>query len=205
MSENKRTSKTTDIKAKAKYDTAIFAGGCFWCMVEPFDNITGVEEIISGYTGGHTINPTYADVCTGKTGHTEAVKITYDPSKISYNQLLNYYWQVTDPTDAMGQFQDRGDNYRPVIFYNSQFQKEAAEKSKQELANSGKFDKPIVTSIEKAMPFYPAEDYHQDFYKKDPERYSLEESGGRSDFIKKHWSKQIFYWDILEYLLNLRC
>lgn len=205
MSENNKHIKATDIKENPKYDTAIFAGGCFWCMVEPFDNITGVEEIISGYTGGHTINPTYADVCTGKTGHTEAVKITYDPGKISYNQLLNYYWQVTDPTDAMGQFQDRGDNYRPVIFYNSQFQKEAAEKSKQELANSGKFDKPIVTSIEKAMPFYPAEDYHQDFYKKDPERYALEESGGRSDFIKKHWSKQIFYWDILEYLLNLRC
>ncbi len=189
MSENNKHIKATDIKANTKYDTAIFAGGCFWCMVEPFDNITGVEEIISGYTGGHTINPTYADVCSGKTGHTEAVKITYDPSKISYNQLLNYYWQVTDPTDAMGQFQDRGDNYRPVIFYNSQFQKEAAEKSKQELANSGEFDKPIVTSIEKAMPFYPAEDYHQDFYKKDPERYALEESGGRSDFIKKHWSK----------------
>ena len=205
MSENNKHIKATDIKENPKYDTAIFAGGCFWCMVEPFDNITGVEEIISGYTGGHTNNPTYADVCTGKTGHTEAVKITYDPGKISYNQLLNYYWQVTDPTDAMGQFQDRGDNYRPVIFYNSQFQKEAAEKSKQELANSGKFDKPIVTSIEKAMPFYPAEDYHQDFYKKDPERYALEESGGRSDFIKKHWSKQIFYWDILEYLLNLRC
>ena len=205
MSENNKHIKATDIKENPKYDTAIFAGGCFWCMVEPFDNITGVEEIISGYTGGHTINPTYADVCTGKTGHTEAVKITYDPGKISYNQLLNYYWQVTDPTDAMGQFQDRGDNYRPVIFYNSQFQKEAAEKSKQELANSGKFDKPIVPSIEKAMPFYPAEDYHQDFYKKDPERYALEESGGRSDFIKKHWSKQIFYWDILEYLLNLRC
>ena len=202
MSENNKHIKATDIKENPKYDTAIFAGGCFWCMVEPFDNITGVEEIISGYTGGHTINPTYADVCTGKTGHTEAVKITYDPGKISYNQLLNYYWQVTDPTDAMGQFQDRGDNYRPVIFYNSQFQKEAAEKSKQELANSGKFDKPIVTSIEKAMPFYPAD---QDFYKKDPERYALEESGGRSDFIKKHWSKQIFYWDILEYLLNLRC
>ncbi len=189
MSENNKHIKATDIKENPKYDTAIFAGGCFWCMVEPFDNITGVEEIISGYTGGHTINPTYADVCTGKTGYTEAVKITYDPGKISYNQLLNYYWQVTDPTDAMGQFQDRGDNYRPVIFYNSQFQKEAAEKSKQELANSGKFDKPIVTSIEKAMPFYPAEDYHQDFYKKDPERYALEESGGRSDFIKKHWSK----------------
>lgn len=97
-------------------DTAIFAGGCFWCMVEPFDTVDGVKKVVSGYSGGHVANPTYEEVCSGKTGHTEAVKITYDPSKISYEELLNYYWQVTDPTDAMGQFQDRGDNYRPVIF-----------------------------------------------------------------------------------------
>lgn len=134
-------------------DTAIFAGGCFWCMVEPFDTVDGVEKVVSGYSGGHVANPTYEEVCSGKTGHTEAVEITYDPSKISYEELLNYYWQVTDPTDAMGQFQDRGDNYRPVIFYNSEAQKEAAEKSKQELAESGRFDKPIVTQIEEAKPF----------------------------------------------------
>ena len=189
MLENKKVNKTTDIKAKAKYDTAIFAGGCFWCMVEPFDTVDGVEKVVSGYSGGHVANPTYEEVCSGKTGHTEAVEITYDPSKISYEELLNYYWQVTDPTDAMGQFQDRGDNYRPVIFYNSEAQKEAAEKSKQELAESGRFDKPIVTKIEEAKPFYPAEDYHQVFYKKNPERYALEEAGGRADFIKKHWDK----------------
>ena len=170
-------------------DTAIFAGGCFWCMVEPFDTVDGVEKVVSGYSGGHVANPTYEEVCSGKTGHTEAVEITYDPSKISYEELLNYYWQVTDPIDAMGQFQDRGDNYRPVIFYNSEAQKEAAEKSKQELAESGRFDKPIVTQIEEAKPFYPAEDYHQGFYKKNPERYALEEAGGRADFIKKHWDK----------------
>ena len=166
---------------------ATVAGGCFWCMVEPFDTVDGVEKVVSGYTGGHVANPTYEQVCSGTTGHTEAVEITFDPAKISYDQLLNYYWQVTDPTDAMGQFQDRGDNYRPVIFYNSPAQKEAAEKSKQRLQASGKFDKPIVTKIEPAKPFYPAEEYHQDFYKKDPLRYAMEEAGGRAKFIKEHW------------------
>lgn len=189
MTENNKQAKAIDTRAKAQYDTAIFAGGCFWCMVEPFDTVDGVEKVISGYTGGHVANPTYQEVCTGKTGHTEAVEIIYDPNKISYEKLLDYYWQVTDPTDAMGQFQDRGDNYRPVIFYNSEAQKKAAEKSKADLANSGRFDQPIVTKIEKAQPFYPAEEYHQEFYKKDPARYALEEAGGRTDFIKKHWKK----------------
>ena len=174
---------------ESKLDTAIFAGGCFWCMVEPFDSLPGVEKIVSGYTGGHVANPTYEQVCAGDTGHTEAVEITYDPKKMPYEKLLQYYWQVTLPTAAMGQFQDRGDQYRPVIYYNSEAQKEAAKKSKQELANSGKFDKPIVTQIEPAQPFYAAEDYHQDFYKKNPLRYMMEEAGGRSDFIKKHWDK----------------
>ncbi|MCT6822064.1 MAG: peptide-methionine (S)-S-oxide reductase MsrA, partial [Lactobacillus apis] len=132
-------------------------------------------------------NPTYEEVCSGTTGHTEAVEITFDPETMPYDQLLQYYWQVTDPTDASGQFQDRGDNYRPVIFYNSPAQKEAAEKSKADLQNSNKFSDPIVTSIEPASPFYPAEEYHQDFYKKDPLRYQLEESGGRDAFIKEHW------------------
>ena len=172
---------------KEKLDTAIFAGGCFWCMVKPFDSLPGIKKVISGYTGGHVPNPTYEQVCTGMTGHTEAVEITYDPDVMPYEKLLDYYWQVTDPTDASGQFQDRGDNYRPVIFYNSDAQKEAAEKSRAALQNSGRFDEPIVTKIEPAKPFYPAEDYHQDFYKKNPRRYALEESGGREEFIKKHW------------------
>lgn len=173
---------------KEKLDTAIFAGGCFWwCMVKPFDSLPGIKKVISGYTGGNVPDPTYEQVCTGETGHTEAVEITYDPEVMSYEKLLDYYWQVTDPTDASGQFQDRGDNYRPVIFYNSSAQKEAAEKSKRALQNSSRFDAPIVTKIEPAKPFYPAEDYHQDFYKKNPRRYALEESGGREEFIKKHW------------------
>ncbi|MBA1393970.1 peptide-methionine (S)-S-oxide reductase, partial [Lactobacillus sp. XV13L] len=128
-------------------------------------------------------------VASGVTGHAEAVEITYDPQVMPYSKLLDYYWQVTDPTDAGGQFQDRGDSYRPVIFYNSPAQKAAAEKSKQDLATSGKFDQPLVTAIEPAQPFYPAEDYHQDFYKKNPGRYELEESGGRAAFIKRNWHK----------------
>lgn len=174
---------------KNNFNTAIFAGGCFWCMVQPFDTIPGIKKVVSGYTGGHVPNPTYEQVASETTGHTEAVKITYDPKIISYNDLVNIYWQVTDPTDAMGQFQDRGDSYRPMIFYNSEKQKLIAEESKAKLEASHKFDKPIVTKIEPAVPFYPAEAYHQDFYKKNPFRYQIEEMGGRSQFIQKHWGK----------------
>jgi len=153
------------------FERAIFAGGCFWCMVQPFDERDGVETVISGYTGGHTVNPTYREVCSHMTGHTEAVEIIFDPTKISYEELLDVYWQQTDPTDAAGQFQDRGDSYRPVIFYTNEKQKELAEKSKQALNDSGHFDKPIVTAIEPAQTFYPAEEYHQDYYRRNPEHY----------------------------------
>ena len=169
-----------------KKETAIFAGGCFWCMVSPFDKQPGIISVVSGYTGGHVENPTYEQVCTGTTGHTEAVKITYDADVISYKQLVEIYWMVADPTDATGQFQDRGDSYRPVIYYADEQQKSIAEQSKKDLANSGEYDEPIVTQIFPAKPFYDAEDYHQDFYKKNPERFELEESGGRGEFIKKH-------------------
>lgn len=152
-------------------ERAIFAGGCFWCMVQPFDERDGVETVISGYTGGHTVNPTYQEVCSHLTGHTEAVEIIFDPSKISYEELLAVYWQQTDPTDAAGQFQDRGDSYRPAIFYTTEAQKEKAEQSKQALEASGRFNAPIVTSIEPAQTFYPAEDYHQDYYRRNPEHY----------------------------------
>ncbi|KRN22201.1 peptide-methionine (S)-S-oxide reductase MsrA [Lacticaseibacillus camelliae] len=168
-------------------ETAIFAGGCFWCMVQPFDTQPGINAVISGYTGGHVANPTYEQVASHTTGHTEAVEIKFDPAVISYAQLVEIYWQQTDPTDAMGQFQDRGDSYRPVIFYNSPEQKAIAEASKAKLAASGKFKDPIVTSIEPAKPFYPAEDYHQDFYKKNPLRFEMEERGGREQFKSKHW------------------
>ncbi|KRK64714.1 peptide methionine sulfoxide reductase [Companilactobacillus tucceti DSM 20183] len=169
-----------------KKETAIFAGGCFWCMVKPFDTQPGIISVISGYTGGHVPNPTYEQVCTGTTGHTEAVKITYDADVFSYKQLVEIYWQVADPTDATGQFQDRGDSYRPVIYYSNEEQKEIAESEKKALVESGQFDEPIVTQILPAKEFYVAEDYHQDFYKKNPERFEMEEKGGRGDFIKKH-------------------
>ena len=129
------------------FETAIFAGGCFWCMVEPFDTYPGIEKVESGYTGGHVENPTYEQVKTGTTGHTEAVRITFDPAKVSYEQLVEIYWHQTDPTDAMGQFQDRGDNYRPVIFVKDDEQRQIAETSRQKLADSGIFDDPIVTKI----------------------------------------------------------
>lgn len=168
-------------------ETAIFAGGCFWCMVEPFETQPGIINVVSGYTGGHVANPTYEQVTSHTTGHTEAVKITYDPEIISYRQLVQIYWQQTDPTDAMGQFQDRGDNYRPVIFVNSEEQRKIAEESREQLAKSEMFDDPIVTKIEDAQPFYPAEEEHQEFYKKNPLRYQIQEAGGRSEFQKKHW------------------
>lgn len=173
----------------AELKKAIFAGGCFWCMVEPFDSLPGIEGVVSGYTGGHTENPTYQQVVRGGTGHTEAVEITYDPDVFPYEDLVEIYWRQTDPTDASGQFADKGDSYRPVIFYKDDKQKEAAEKSKEDLQNSGRFNQPIVTSIEPAETFYPAEDYHQDFYKKNPDHYMRYSIGsGRKPFIEKHWN-----------------
>lgn len=168
-------------------ETSIFAGGCFWCMVQPFDSLDGIEKVRSGYTGGHVENPTYEQVSSHTTGHTEAVKIWFDSEKISYRELVEIYWEQTDPTDAMGQFQDRGDNYRPVIFVNSPEQREIAEESRAALAASNRFDEPIVTKIEDAKPFYEAEEYHQDFYKKDPEREILE-MAQRLQFKADKWN-----------------
>ncbi|MDR0899761.1 MAG: peptide-methionine (S)-S-oxide reductase MsrA [Lactobacillaceae bacterium] len=170
--------------------TAIFAGGCFWCMVQPFEEMKGVNTVLSGYTGGHKDHPTYRDVVSHTTGHTEAVEIWFDDSQISYEDLVNLYWQTADPTDATGQFQDRGDNYRPVIFVNSEEQKKIAEKSKQELQDSQIFDdQEIVTSIEPAKTFWVAEEEHQDFYKKDPERFELEHAR-RKAFLDSVWKKE---------------
>lgn len=175
----------------AELEKAIFAGGCFWCMVQPFDSLPGIESVVSGYTGGHTENPTYRQVTAGGTGHTEAVEITFDPDLISYSELVEIYWRQTDPTDAGGQFADRGDSYRPVIFYKDVNQKEVAEKSKQALEESGRFDSPIVTHIEEAKPFYPAEDYHQDFYRKESAHYKRYSVGsGRTSFISQHWTEE---------------
>ena len=170
-------------------DTAIFAGGCFWCMLKPFDSLPGILSVVSGFTGGHVPHPTYQEVTTGTTGHTEAVEITFDPEQITYEELVAIYWQQTDPTDAFGQFADRGDSYRPVIYYNSEEQRKIAEASKAALQASGRFTDPIVTTIEPAEPFYPAEDYHQDFYKKNTAHYNAyREGSGRAGFIRQNWT-----------------
>ncbi|WP_203267309.1 peptide-methionine (S)-S-oxide reductase MsrA [Streptococcus uberis] len=167
-------------------ERVIFAGGCFWCMVQPFEELDGIVSVCSGYTGGHVPNPSYEQVCSKTTGHTEAVEIIFDPQKIDYSDLVELYWQQTDPTDAFGQFEDRGDNYRPVIFYFDERQKEIAEQSRENLQLSGRFQDPIVTQIEEAQPFYLAEDYHQAFYRKNPERYA-QSSKQRHDFLEENW------------------
>ncbi|MDR3241563.1 MAG: peptide-methionine (S)-S-oxide reductase MsrA [Lactobacillaceae bacterium] len=169
--------------------TAIFAGGCFWCMVEPFDQMDGIEKVRSGYTGGNVPNPTYRQVGTHKTGHVEAVKIWFDDTKISYDQLLEIYWMIADPTDAQGQFADRGNTYLPIIFVNSAQQRAQAEASKKKLNASGRFDKPVVTQILEAKPFYDAEEEHQDFYKKDPFREAMM-MNPRHAYQDRYWSDQ---------------
>ncbi|GEL07975.1 peptide-methionine (S)-S-oxide reductase MsrA [Salisediminibacterium halotolerans] len=167
---------------------ATFAGGCFWCMVKPFDEQPGIHEVVSGYTGGHTKNPTYKEVCSETTGHLEAVEITYDPEIFPYEKLLTLFWQQIDPTDPGGQFHDRGESYTTAIFVHDDDQRQAAEKSKHELEESGKFSKPIVTPIREASVFYPAETYHQDYYKKNPFHYKMYQKGsGRKDFIERYW------------------
>lgn len=166
-------------------EKALFAGGCFWCMVQPFEEMGGIKSVVSGYTGGHIANPTYEQVKTQETGHTEAVLIEYDEAVLSYKELLEIYWQQTDPTDAMGQFMDRGDSYRPVIFYYNEDQRVNALASKKELENSGKYTKPIVTQIEGASDFYPAEEEHQQFYKKNPEAYASEKEQRKEWLAKK--------------------
>lgn len=172
-------------------EKATFAGGCFWCMVKPFDEQDGIEEVVSGYTGGHKENPTYKEVCSETTGHYEAVQITFNPEIFPYEKLLDVFWSQIDPTDAGGQFHDRGDSYRTAIFYHSEEQRQLAEKSKHSLNESGRFKDPIVTQILPAKPFYAAEEYHQDYYKKNPFRYKMYQAGsGRAAFIKENWKKE---------------
>lgn len=159
-------------------------------MVKPFDTLPGIERVVSGYTGGELVHPTYAQVKTGQTGHLEAVQIMYDPQYFSYDQLLDLYWTQIDPTDDGGQFFDRGSNYRTAIFYHSEAQRQLAEQSRTRLVASGRFKKPIVTRILAAMPFYPAEEEHQKFYQKQPQRYRQERlESGRETFIAKVWGE----------------
>lgn len=169
---------------------ATFAGGCFWCMEPPFEKLKGVVSVISGYSGGKKDHPTYEEVSDGDTEHAEVVQITFDPKVISYKKLLDVFWRNINPTDSGGQFVDRGSQYRSTIFYHNEFQKKEALKSKEELKKLKVFKKEIVTPIIAFSKFFPAEKYHQDFYKKDPKRYyEYRKYSGRDSFIQKHWKK----------------
>ncbi len=176
-------------KEETKLKTALFAGGCFWCMESDFEGRDGIHEVVSGYIGGHTRNPSYEEVSSGRTGHVEAVQIHYDPEKTSYTDLLELFWRHVDPTDAGGQFADRGSQYRTVIFFDDDAQKRLAEQSKQALDQSGRFDRPVATQILPRSEFYPAEAYHQDYHKKNPLRYRFYRyNSGRDRFLSRIWS-----------------
>ena len=169
---------------------ATFAGGCFWCTESDFEKVPGVISAVSGYTGGTTVNPSYEDVSAGGTGHAESVEVRYDPSKVSYAQLLEYYWKHVDPTVKNQQFCDTGSQYRTAIFFHDDEQRRLAEASKVSLEKSGRLKSPIYTEIVKAGPFYPAEEYHQDYYKKNPVRYKFYRNGcGRDQRLKQLWGK----------------
>ncbi len=172
------------------YKTATFAGGCFWCMQPPFDNLEGVLSTEVGYTGGHVENPTYEMIGRGNTGHYEAMRVVYDPAVVSYEKLLETFWYNIDPTQADGQFADRGSQYHTAIFYHDETQKALAEASRQALEESGKFERPIVTRLLKAEAFYPAGHYHQNYYRTNPTHYQRYKQGsGRAGFIERTWKE----------------
>jgi len=174
--------------SQSRLETATFAGGCFWCMQPPFDKTKGVVSTVAGYTGGPEKNPTYEQVSSGRTGHAEAVQVTFDPAQVSYEQLVEVFWRNIDPTQANGQFADIGKQYRTAIYYHSEAQKQIAMASMERLAKSGKFAKPIVTEIVAAGPCYPAEEYHQKYYLKNPDHYHRYAVGsGRVPFLRATW------------------
>jgi len=184
------TAHAANGKPDTRYATATFAGGCFWCMEPPFDKLDGVISTTSGYTGGHKENPSYKEVSQGGTGHAEAVQVVYDPQKISYTKLLEVYWRNIDPTMADGQFCDWGNQYRSEIYYETPEQRQQAEQSKAALEKGKPFKDPVVTRISAAGTFYPAEDYHQDYYLKNPLRYKFYRYGcGRDQRLEALWGK----------------
>jgi peptide-methionine (S)-S-oxide reductase len=187
------TTYFTSAQAEEKTDTAILAGGCFWCVESDFDHVPGVINTVSGYTGGTIDNPTYKVVSAGGSGHLEAVKITYDPGKISYQELLDIFWRSVNPTDDGGQFCDRGESYKTAIYVNSPDQRQHAEFSKRQIDTSGVLLNPIVTPIIDASTFYPSEDYHQDYASKNPIRYKYYRYRcGRDEDIREIWGDQAF-------------
>jgi peptide-methionine (S)-S-oxide reductase len=176
--------------AQGNPDKATFAGGCFWCMEPPFDELPGVISTTSGYTGGQKKNPTYEEVSAGGTGHTESVEVVFDPAKVTYQQLLDVFWKNIDPTTPDRQFCDVGSQYRSAIFYHSDEQKRLAMASKKTIDDSGRFKQPVVTEIVPAAPFYHAEEYHQDYYKKNPIRFKYYKFGcGRAKRLEQLWGK----------------
>ncbi len=179
---------TTDAGGAGKTEIAIFGGGCFWCMEPPFEQQDGVIEVVAGYSGGTTENPNYQQVSSGQTDHYESIQVTFDPTRVSYRQLVEIFWRQIDPTDDDGQFADRGNHYRTAIFYTNENQKHVAEQSKKDLEAAAIFAGPIVTRIVPATQFYLAEEYHQDYYLKNVLHYNTYKKGsGRADFIKKKW------------------
>jgi methionine-S-sulfoxide reductase len=185
------TSSYGQNSSPAETRTAVFAGGCFWCIQPAFDKAKGVIKTVVGYCGGTEPNPTYDLVSSEKTGYRESIQITFDPAKISYDQLLDIYWRQIDPTQADGQFTDIGQSYRAAIFFGTDEEKKIAEASKEKLARSGKFNKPIVTEILPAMKFYPAEANHQKYYQQNPEHFeAFEQGSGRVSFKKKTWENK---------------
>jgi peptide-methionine (S)-S-oxide reductase len=178
-------------KVPPGHAVATFAGGCFWCMEPPYDKLPGVSATVSGYMGGRSANPTYEQVSSGTTGHTEVVQVVYDPKKVSYAKLLEVFWVNVDPTVKDRQFCDTGSQYRTTIFYHDEAQREAAQASKAALEKSRPFKEPLVTPIEMAGAFYPAEDYHQDYYVKNPVRYNFYRNGcGRDARLKQLWGER---------------
>jgi methionine-S-sulfoxide reductase len=176
------------VTAHAETKTAIFAGGCFWCMQEPFDHVKGVTQTVVGYTGGSKEDANYTAVSAHKTQHREAIEITYDPAQVSYAQLLDVFWHNINPTQADGQFQDIGLSYQAAIYYGNEEEKKIAQDSKEKLSKSDRFNQPIVTEILPAKPFYPAEDYHQKYYQKNPADYEAYHVGsGRVSYLARIW------------------
>ncbi len=188
LADNESKGSNMDNKIIQK---ATFAGGCFWCMQNPYDELKGVVSTAVGYTGGNKDNSTYEEVCTGNTGHAEAIEVLYNPAQIAYAELLHVFWKNIDPTTLNRQFADVGTQYRTAIFYHSEEQRQSAESSKEEMERSGIYDDPIVTEITPASTFYKAEDYHQKYYEKCPLKYKMYKSGsGREQYLENKWETE---------------
>ena len=200
LSSYAETNQQPSPKAKPEHlSVATFAGGCFWCTESDFEKLPGVHEVISGFSGGHVANPTYKEVSKGTTGHVESVQVYYDPNIISYEALLDAFWRMVNPTDNEGQFVDRGEQYRTLIFYQTEDEKAKAERSRQLLNESGRYKAPVITEIRKFEAFYPAEEYHQDYYKKNPIRYKYYRfNSGRDQYLEKTWGADLHTTDIQE-------